>query len=580
MKRFTFFKTLLVAAGLLGGSSAWGVDTYTWDFTNTTTWTTAKISTGSAVTLNPSGETLGTGEYGVTFNFSNSLSLADGSTAGGQVKYNSGSKSVYGTGLWFAASGNSGVNRVSMTIPSGFKVTFNLLGGAPTRKWKYSTDGGTTSTDYTTSTALVYKNETEEEVTFVLWADNPYKNNNTTLQLQNGISSIVLEDLTTIPAHEWSVKAIIKNTSTEIDSWDGATLQEGEDYYVWGKKVIKYNEQYYELDDDKFTGNNMYFNTTMETADVVHEISYTLNEDIVAFEEIGTGTGKYSAGGYAWNSNKYAESVLDAGVYQVDIYVVSNGSGGSNHRHENLWVGGETVYTTDNTDGLITQRFIVSADKTTVYVQGAGSGNNGDNLDYVIIRKVSSDATVSSTVTSAGYATFSSIYPLNLDEISGGTAYVVTSAANGYIHLEEASGVVPANTGLILKAENGGTVTIPVSASAGTAPTTNYLVAVTADNTTVTAGNYVLAAEDDVAGFYLIGETTATLNAGKAYLSSDIPVSGRAKARLLFADDATAIKTIAVDAAENGAIYNVAGQRVNAAYKGIVIKNGKKYLNK
>ena len=30
----------------------------------------------------------------------------------------------------------------------------------------------------------------------------------------------------------------------------------------------------------------------------------------------------------------------------------------------------------------------------------------------------------------------------------------------------------------------------------------------------------------------------------------------------------------------NGAIYNLAGQRVNESYKGIVIKDGKKMINK
>lgn len=30
----------------------------------------------------------------------------------------------------------------------------------------------------------------------------------------------------------------------------------------------------------------------------------------------------------------------------------------------------------------------------------------------------------------------------------------------------------------------------------------------------------------------------------------------------------------------NNAIYNLAGQKVDASYKGIVIKNGKKYLMK
>ena len=31
---------------------------------------------------------------------------------------------------------------------------------------------------------------------------------------------------------------------------------------------------------------------------------------------------------------------------------------------------------------------------------------------------------------------------------------------------------------------------------------------------------------------------------------------------------------------DNGAIYNLSGQRIGADYKGIVIKNGKKYFNK
>ena len=45
-------------------------------------------------------------------------------------------------------------------------------------------------------------------------------------------------------------------------------------------------------------------------------------------------------------------------------------------------------------------------------------------------------------------------------------------------------------------------------------------------------------------------------------------------------EDATAIKGIQNAKAENGAIYNLAGQKVNAAYKGVVIKDGKKYMQK
>ena len=44
--------------------------------------------------------------------------------------------------------------------------------------------------------------------------------------------------------------------------------------------------------------------------------------------------------------------------------------------------------------------------------------------------------------------------------------------------------------------------------------------------------------------------------------------------------DPSGVNTINVVKADNGAIYNIAGQKVNAGYKGLVIKNGKKFVNK
>lgn len=42
----------------------------------------------------------------------------------------------------------------------------------------------------------------------------------------------------------------------------------------------------------------------------------------------------------------------------------------------------------------------------------------------------------------------------------------------------------------------------------------------------------------------------------------------------------TAINEVKANILQNGAVYNVAGQKVNAGYKGLVIKNGKKVVNK
>jgi hypothetical protein len=42
----------------------------------------------------------------------------------------------------------------------------------------------------------------------------------------------------------------------------------------------------------------------------------------------------------------------------------------------------------------------------------------------------------------------------------------------------------------------------------------------------------------------------------------------------------SAINAVKKAANADGAIYNIAGQKVNASYKGLVIKNGKKYIQK
>ena len=44
--------------------------------------------------------------------------------------------------------------------------------------------------------------------------------------------------------------------------------------------------------------------------------------------------------------------------------------------------------------------------------------------------------------------------------------------------------------------------------------------------------------------------------------------------------DATAIKSVKKADKADGATYNLAGQKVNASYKGVVIKNGKKFIQK
>ena len=96
-----------------------------------------------------------------------------------------------------------------------------------------------------------------------------------------------------------------------------------------------------------------------------------------------------------------------------------------------------------------------------------------------------------------------------------------------------------------------------------------------------TGGNYVnVAAIKD--GVFGIGSPAENYLAPKTYYVLSKKQYGAAGARIVWLDEdgATAIKTIKAKAANNGAIYNLAGQKVNAAYKGVVIKDGKKYIQK
>lgn len=94
--------------------------------------------------------------------------------------------------------------------------------------------------------------------------------------------------------------------------------------------------------------------------------------------------------------------------------------------------------------------------------------------------------------------------------------------------------------------------------------------------------------DPDSVGFYWMNETGAPFMsaAHKAYLS--IPAdafsyyggaAGYAKSAIQFKDGATAIKNVNVERNGNQ-MYNMAGQRVNGNVKGIVIKNGKKFMVK
>ena len=214
---------------------------------------------------------------------------------------------------------------------------------------------------------------------------------------------------------------------------------------------------------------------------------------------------------------------------------------------------------------------------------------------------VSPSDVVSVTIGATGYSTFSSPVPLDFSGISGLTAYVATSVADGAVHLTSVT-TAPANTGLVLAGTANETYNIPVTASAED-PASNMLVGCIVSTTVAadaTSGfnNYVLVNEGGTAKFQSLvdkGATVGAVGAGKAFLKNGAYSSGARSLQIVFDDETTGIRSLTpspsparpLDACYQrdarkgeGSIYTLSGQRAEKPTKGLYIVNGKKVIMK
>jgi hypothetical protein len=153
---------------------------------------------------------------------------------------------------------------------------------------------------------------------------------------------------------------------------------------------------------------------------------------------------------------------------------------------------------------------------------------------------------------------------------------------------------VEQNEAVIIKSKGESTVTASLFAPTtltSTAVVTNELVVnltpnasintilsdAATPNRTLWQGNI----QNGVLGF--AKPSTSTLAKGTYYVISKKGYSASGRMNVVWVDenDATAIQAIQNKVkSSNNAIYNLRGEKVNAAYKGLVIKNGKKYIQK
>ena len=210
---------------------------------------------------------------------------------------------------------------------------------------------------------------------------------------------------------------------------------------------------------------------------------------------------------------------------------------------------------------------------------------DGNNISWLSFKNVKYTKVEDREVVlgTKGINTFSSVYDVVIPE--GVDAYYATSAADSKVHMKPIlTGKIPANTGVVLKGDAGEPYTF-VGTTGAEAVEDNLLVAVSTDitdlaPTTDKNTNFVL-----VGGLFCPFTGTATVNAGKAYLSvltSDELIKRQGADGKLILDfgDETGVAEVAGSKEQvAGNIFDLMGRKVSAPVRGnVYIVNGKKYI--
>ncbi len=287
----------------------------------------------------------------------------------------------------------------------------------------------------------------------------------------------------------------------------------------------------------------------------------------------GNGEGYYFTDDVLLLGKADATLTLPAFPFNVSKIKVYGTSTGSQSVTFNIYVGEDAV-STAATNAKLDHDFVIASNKQaagTVYVLKVTNANN------TRISKIDIFGYDNITVSDAGYATYCSASALNFEDLTGLTAY--TASMNGDIVEFNEAGTVAAGTGLLVEAAEG-TYSVPAVATGTDVSATNKLIGTVAGTTIDGTGSdafYVLKKKNEKVGFYRVTNSAYKVRANSAYLA--VP-GGSAKEFIGFDGTTGLDEELTVENVFSAPVYNLQGQRVSEAYKGVVIVNGKKFVNK
>lgn len=361
---------------------------------------------------------------------------------------------------------------------------------------------------------------------------------------------------------------------------DGANIAISKFYYI--------NNAWYET-----TTSPYYINIKPENKAATIEVK---KSDITYFaetENLGNITGKVSDknmsnGAYsAIKGGEIAEICkLPMGEYKVTIYLKANGNRSAIIRDvDNSDNGTNTLCSLPINRSSAAKEYSTTLTLyettkigLTGYTTSTGTNQSAD-LDYIYIQRTG-DATEKVSVSDAGYATYATTNNIVVPEGNDVEVMTVTvNKDNSTISLNkvEAGTVIPANTGILVKAAAGNHDFVVTSdkSEESEALTNNDLKAATEDVTSVDDKFFALTKQGEKVGFALVANGVV-IPAGKAYL--EVPAASAAKFFGLDGE-ATGINSVKTAKAD-GAYYTLEGVKTTKPVKGLYIHNGKKIVVK
>lgn len=569
MKKLTTLKTLLVGLLALGATSAWGEE----------------------VSLSPVGVFTWTSAPAITYDASaTAWAINQGGISGGKLGKYAGPYAI----VKFDASSVL-ANMTLLTATLDFDITAGAYNSSMNiaQMAKASFDPSTVTTETFDASATQFqsgdwsvKNTTThfsydvtEKVTannvlaFAIYTNTGREQTLKNVQLKLNYNSVP------VAKYSYSLKAI-KEGGEEIK-----TLVSGEEFETY--PVTAYFPYMLYEGGVFYTTTQASYSITLDKDNTDATVVYSeASSDIVAYlegESANVATGEdaaYSNGkvGYAGGNKPQAIATLPKGFYTATIYLAGNPNrsivirDASNSDNNSNTIVSLPISKTSPA-GVYTSDVFELTESTTISFSGytsSGKTNQSADIDYILIKKVIPTAVTVTISDEALYATYCSPYALDFSDVTGLAAYKATLDGSNVSFTSVSQ--VPANTGLLLQG-NGGQYTIPVIESSPV-EVESALVGVTEETVVDGAGIFVLLLGDQGVGFYKTTAEIFTVGANTAY----IPALVNPSRSFIPVDETTAIKAIEDKQQQDGVVYNLAGQRVAKAQKGLYIIGGKKVI--